>query len=226
MVSKIFRARGGGFWAVMKHAVLLGDSVFDNGAYVRGGPDVIRQLREKLPDQWQATLLAVDGSVVDGVQRQLERLPQAASHLVISVGGNDALEQAGVLSARASGVAEALNLLADAGERFERRYQEMLRAVSSRGLPFAVSTIYYPRFPEAQLQRIAVAALSIFNDVIIRRATVAGVPLLDLRLICNEAADYANEIEPSARGGEKIASAIVRLLTEHPFSQGRTQIFI
>ena len=29
----------------MPHVVLLGDSIFDNGAYTQGGPDVITQLR-------------------------------------------------------------------------------------------------------------------------------------------------------------------------------------
>lgn len=210
----------------MKHVVLLGDSIFDNGAYVRGGPDVIKQLRERLPEGWRATLLAVDGSVVEGVRRQLERLPPDASHLVISAGGNNALRHADILAAGANGVAEALNRVAEVGERFERQYEEMLRAATGTGLPVAVSTIYYPRFPEAQLQRIAVAALSIFNDAIIRCAFMAGLPLVDLRLVCNHPADYANEIEPSARGGEKIASAIARLLTEHEFARSRTEVFI
>jgi hypothetical protein len=210
----------------MKHVVLLGDSVFDNGAYVRGGPDVIAQLREKLPEGWRATMLAVDGSVVEGLHKQLERVPTDASHLVISAGGNDAIQHADILTARASGVAEALNLLADVGERFERRYQEMLRAAKRMGLPLAVSTIYYPRFPEAQLQRIAVAALTVFNDVIIRSAFTGGLPLMDLRLICNHPADYANEIEPSVRGGEKIALAIAEMVTGHEFERHRTEVFI
>ena len=33
----------------MKHVVLLGDSVFDNSAYVPNEPDVIEQLKRKLP---------------------------------------------------------------------------------------------------------------------------------------------------------------------------------
>jgi len=28
----------------MRHVVLLGDSIFDNAAYVHGGPDVVAQL--------------------------------------------------------------------------------------------------------------------------------------------------------------------------------------
>ncbi len=31
------------------HVVLLGDSIFDNGVYVPGGPDVVTQLRAELP---------------------------------------------------------------------------------------------------------------------------------------------------------------------------------
>ena len=33
----------------MSHVVLLGDSTFDNSAYVAGGPDVVAQLRAVLP---------------------------------------------------------------------------------------------------------------------------------------------------------------------------------
>jgi hypothetical protein len=44
-----------------------------------------------------------------------------------------------------------------------------------------------------------VAALSLFNDVIIAAAIHNSLPLLDLRLICSEAADYANEIDAAPR---------------------------
>src|SRR5688572_7849286 len=47
----------------MNHIVLLGDSVFDNAAYVAGSPDVVRQLREIVPPGWRATLQARDGAV-------------------------------------------------------------------------------------------------------------------------------------------------------------------
>src|ERR671921_2998431 len=55
------------------HAVLLGDSIFDNAAYVGGAPDVVQQVRTVLPEDWQASLLAVDGHVIAGVRRQLGR---------------------------------------------------------------------------------------------------------------------------------------------------------
>ena len=103
----------------MTHVVLLGDSIFDNAAYVRRGePDVVAQLRAKLPRDWKATLCAVDGAVTSGVLRQLGRVPSDASHLVVSVGGNDALQNMGVLREGARSVAEAMGKLAGVRERW------------------------------------------------------------------------------------------------------------
>ena len=209
----------------MSHVVLLGDSIFDNAAYVAAGaPDVVRQVRRRLPHGSSATLLAVDGSTTADARGQLRRLPGDATHLVVSVGGNDALGSGDFLAAPARSAGEALLGLADIGEEFERGYLAMLEEVLARGLPTAVCTVYHPRFPEAAFQRMAVAGLTIFNDCIIRAAFDRGLPLLDLRLVCTEEGDYANPIEPSARGGEKIALAIAELV-EHGFSGGRTEVF-
>ncbi len=72
----------------MNHIVLLGDSIFDNKSYVRGGLDVVAHLRQQMPDDWKATLCAVDGNVVENVQTQILSLPDDATHLFISAGGN------------------------------------------------------------------------------------------------------------------------------------------
>jgi hypothetical protein len=207
------------------HAVLLGDSIFDNAAYVGGGPDVVRQLRSRLPQGWRATLCAVDGAVTSDVLRQLERVPADATHLVISVGGNDALGHSHVLDQGARSMAEAILRLALIGEEFDRNYGAMLETVLRVGLPTGVCTIYDGRFPEPIRQRLAMAALTVFNDRITRHAFARGLPLIDLRLVCSEDEDYANPIEPSVRGGEKIASAIATMLARHDFEARRTRIF-
>ncbi|HXP62240.1 MAG TPA: hypothetical protein VN829_17215 [Dongiaceae bacterium] len=49
--------------------------------------------------------------------------------------------------------------------------------------------------------------------------------MIDLRLICTEPEDYANEIEPGVSGGRKIAAAILNLVQNHDFSGGRTVIY-
>ena len=211
----------------MGHLVLLGDSVFDNGAYVRPGePDVVRQLGGRLPRGWRATLAAVDGAVTGGVRGQLARLPPDATHLVVSIGGNDALRRQDVLELRVGSVAEALFRLAEVRDGFARDYRAMLDAVLGRGLPAAVCTIYDPRFPDPARQRGAVAALAAFNDAVTREAFGRGLPLVDLRLVCSDVADYANPIEPSARGGAKIALAIAELVLRHDFARRRSEVFV
>jgi lysophospholipase L1-like esterase len=189
------------------HAVLLGDSIFDNGVYVSGGPDVVQQLRDELPAGWRATLGAIDGDVTSGVARQLRSVPADATHLVVSVGGNDALGFSGVLQAPVGTVAEGLLLLAEAQRQFAPSYGAMLDAVLDAGLPTAVCTIYDTR-PSEPSHAVIRTGIAIFNDCITRAAFERGVPLLDLRLICTESGDYANPIEPSVQGGEKIARAI------------------
>ena len=207
------------------HAVLLGDSIFDNAAYTGGAPDVVQQLRRRLPQGWRATLGAVDGGTTESVREQLRRLPPDATHLIVSAGGNDALGHIDFLGAPTGSTAEALLGLADIAAGFERRYRDMLAGVLARGLPTAICTIYYPRFPDDTLQKVAVTALTVFNDCIIRAAFAHGIPLLDLRFVCTEEDDYADPIEPSARGGEKIARAIAELL-ELGFTDGRIGVFI
>jgi hypothetical protein len=194
----------------MQHIVLLGDSVFDNAAYVGGGPDVLLQVKQLLPVGWSATLGAIDGSVTTDVAAQLRRVPESASHLVVSVGGNDALRRSGLLAATARTVGEALGRIADARDAFEADYLEMLGNVLRAGLPTAVCTIYDPRFPDTRQRRVAMVALAAFNDVITRAAFSRGAALIDLRLVCNEDDDFANPIEPSVTGGQKIATAVAR----------------
>ena len=208
----------------MAHLVLLGDSIFDNAPYVGEQPEVIVQLRTKLPVGWNATLKAIDGDKIDNVYAQLE-LPEDATHLILSVGGNNALSHLNILNENLVSSAQVFSKLADISEQFEQQYQKLLQKILSFNVPTAISTIYYPNHSTIIERRIAIAALATFNDVIIRQAFGAGIPLIDLRLTCNEPQDYANPIEPSSIGGEKIANAIMNLVLEHNFSKPYTQVF-
>jgi hypothetical protein len=193
----------------MPHLILLGDSIFDNARYVPGQPDVVRQVQATLPEGWRASLLAVDGATTSSLERQLARLPGDATHLVISMGGNDALGASHVLYSQVPNVAEAVNRLGGAQARFAADYHTALEHAVATGLPTAICTIYdTPPRPE---QAIIRTALAVYNDVITRAAFRQGLPLIDLRLLLDEEADYANPIEPSARGGAKMANAIARL---------------
>lgn len=194
----------------MNRVVLLGDSVFDNAAYVGGKPDVVRQLRDALPPNSTADLRARDGAIIADIAGQLAQVPSNTTHLVVSAGGNDALRYSGIFEQRAETVATALAALGRIQHEFRSAYGRMLEAVLSRGLPTAVCTIYDPRYPDPARRAIAVAGLASLNDVITREAFARGVKLIDLRLVCSEDRDFANPIEPSTLGGAKIARAIAR----------------
>ena len=192
----------------MPHVILLGDSIFDNAAYTAGGPDVVSQLRKLLPSGWTTTLLAVDGHRTEDVNYQLDKLPNGATHLVLSVGGNDALSHTDLLTRPARSAAEVLTLLAHAAGEFEERYRGLIARLLQADLPLTVCTIYNGSFPDRDFQRIASTALSSFNDAILRVGFERRLTIIDLRLVCDDPADYANPIEPSSIGGAKIARAI------------------
>src|SRR5436190_11376774 len=105
----------------MKHIVLLGDSIFDNAAYVNGGLDVIGHLNSMLAPDWKATLLALDGSITSDVIAQISKIPASATHLIVSAGGNDGLSQAGVLQEPAASVASAVDKLAAIRSGFRQK---------------------------------------------------------------------------------------------------------
>lgn len=211
----------------MAHILLLGDSIFDNRAYVPPGTEVVLQLQARLGSAHQASLLARDGSVLADIAGQLQdmrRLRAAPTHLMLSCGGNDALGLVGSLQAPVRTVLEATDLLAEWQAGFRRDYRKMLDLVQSHGISLAVATIYdaVPGLG-AGLR----GALSLFNDVIMLEAVTRGLPVLDLRLVCPDAADYStvSPIEPSARGGGKIAVALAELLPGMDMRARRTVVY-
>lgn len=208
----------------MPHVVLLGDSIFDNASYVAGGPDVVTHLRALLPEGWRATLSAVDGATTHSMSIQYGRIPADATHLVLSIGGNDALMHIDILDRRVSSAAQALGMLADMRDAFADRYAGVLRELRGRGLPLTVCTIYEGNLGDARMQRLAATALTVFNDAILRHAVRAGLQLIELRLVCSDPADYANPIEPSVQGGAKIARAIARAVGANGKDGPRTEI--
>ena len=208
----------------MPHVVLLGDSIFDNARYVPDRPAVIDQLRQTLPPDWNATLLAVDGHVTDDVANQLTGLPADTTHLVVSAGGNDALGESIVLGEPACTVGEALGIIEDVRANFQRSYRAMLDELGRFDKPSVVCTVYdaIPTLGPAEK-----CALAMFNEIILREAFAAGLPVIDLRLVCSRPADYSHvsSIEPSATGGAKIARTIATVTTTHDFSQRRSTVY-
>jgi hypothetical protein len=215
----------------MPHLILLGDSILDNGRYTSGGPDVVSQVRGLLPAGWNASLLAVDGSTTENIKDQMQRLPKDATHLVLSVGGNDAIMNSSRFGWSLFGFGSeeppqnGLQALVEVSEEFAKSYGLVIELCLRPGLPLVVCTIYNCCFPEASYQRLVTAGLTVFNNAILSVAIERRLPVIDLRLLCSEPCDYANAIEPSSVGGEKIARAIVAVVAGPKEPAFRTAIF-
>jgi len=191
------------------HIALLGDSIFDNHSYTGGDPDVVSHLRDLLPAPWRATLCALDGSVCVDLPQQIAAVSADASHLVVSIGGNDALMNIDMLGLPVRSTAEALTLFGERIREFEADYRYVIDAAIELRRHTTVCTIYNGNLDAAQAP-LARIALMMFNDVILRFAIERRIDVIDLRLVCSDPADYANPIEPSGSGGRKIAAAIAR----------------
>src|SRR5713226_5694445 len=215
MIRKVNAAMNG-------HLALLGDSILDNGAYTEGGPDVVTHMRAVLPAGWRATLLALDGSLIGDLDGQLSDLPSDTTHIVVSVGGTNVLMNLDILRLRVRSEPEAPVKLGYRVALFERAYRVAIDRVVRLGKEMAVCTIYNANMDNetgaealgftTEEAAAALVILTTFNDAILRVAFEANLRVIELRLVCTEPAGYANAIEPSVQGGEKIARAIMRSL--------------
>src|SRR5437867_5887757 len=171
------------------HIALLGDSIFDNRAYTKGEADVASHLRHLLPSFAEVTLCAVDGSTTSDLDPQIRSVPSNASHIVVSIGGNDAMLNSDLLKTPVASTTEALSLFAKRIDQFEWAYIAAIEHVLSLNRRTAICTIYNGNQdpPEADLARVA---LMMFNDVILRCGFERHLSIVDLRLVCNEKTDY------------------------------------
>lgn len=196
-----------------RHVVLLGDSIFDNGLYVPGGPSVTEHVGRLLPSGDRVSLVAVDGATVSAMFQQVGRIPDDATHLVLSAGGNDALWTAGnIFHEESTDIRASLQRVGQLVAEFAAEYRRLIDELRALRLPLTVCTVY-DSVPGLDLSEIA--GLCVFNDTISRTAIAVGATLIDLRTICSEKTDYADTspIEPSASGGGKIARAIIQAVS-------------
>jgi len=195
------------------HLALIGDSTLDNAAYTASGPDVRAVLDDLFGDGVTVSLEAVDGARMRDIRHQIDTLPAETSHIVLSVGGNDALLSVDVLSRSVSTVGEAFRAIADIADQFAEDYRRCLRSVLDLGLPTTVCTIYPGDFSDTGQQRIIEAALTHWNHAIVQAALDHDCPAIDLGRVCDDPSDYVEQIEPNERGGRKIAGAIHAAVT-------------
>ena len=148
-----------------KKLLLLGDSVFDNKVYINPNEKSVEEhLKSKLDESiWDIAVEAVDGATTKTIEHQfnsMQTLPDSNSNIIVSIGGNDALNYVDNL--------DSLNLetLHTIKSQFYDDYTEAVHQIASEAHQFYLCTIYNPKFSDPVLQKKAEAGLSIFNVVI------------------------------------------------------------
>lgn len=213
--------------------ILLGDSIFDNAPYVDPGESVTEHLQNLFDQSMNLALtanvdlLAIDGSVMSDIPSQIQKVQSevndAKPFVFLSCGGNDLLgyQSSGLFSIPINTVAEGLQLLHEVRESFRKGYRKMLDSVQLVFSSLVVCTIY-DRVPH--LSGAEQTALSLFNEVILREATLRQLEVIDLRTICDQPEDYApcSPIEPSTYGAQKIAQAIFNQYASYKSNEQET----
>ncbi|MGB5079281.1 MAG: hypothetical protein WBO23_00885 [Burkholderiales bacterium] len=204
---------------VIQHLALLGDAL-QNIDFGHEQAEAVLVPRPRNP--WKLTVLDPPRVLR---QRSIQAIPRDATHIAICVDGGWAIETSGLLQGDAQSVRGALDSLATAADAFEEIYARLIAAALEAGLPTIVCTLVPARHLEASHQRVAAAALAIFNDRILRRAFAAGLSIVELRLVCDEDSDYASETLLSHAGVRKVANVARSALYEISREPGRTRVY-
>ena len=200
----------------MNRVVLFGDSIIDNKTYVSHGEFSVLEHLENISN-YEYIQVAYDGHTTFDVQNKQLHLSTIVkpSHIVLSVGGNDLLQNLSYLSkGPVSNVNEAVSgIQQHIFEPLEQRFETIIEELSSQRANLLICTVY-----EGDLGRTdefkdvldsSKIMVSSFNDIVYKTAKKYNADVLELREIFITSDDYANPIEPSHTGGEKLAKSIV-----------------
>ena len=197
-----------------RRLVLLGDSILDNGSYTSPAPDTTAHVRRKLDAGWTVECGARDGATMRQVAAQFMALPPGRPAVVVlSVGGNDLLETRQALPPATAPAARILSAFHQVAEDLGARYAKLLESLRPAADRWIVCTIYDVPLTDPEMALLSRVALATMNDHIQRAAWRHGAEVLELRDVCTRPEDFVLEIEPSAEGARKIATAIVNAVT-------------
>ena len=199
----------------MNKVTLLGDSIIDNKVYVESDELSVLEHLEHISDD-EFLQIALDGATTDHVlSSQLEHVSEEDTHTVLSVGGNDLLNNISFLTQdfrySPNRVLEQLRqMLLPINKNYEAIVQKL---TDYRATPLLCTVYEGDLVGSEEFDSIAESArsmVSFFNDSIYRIGSKYNIEVLELREIFVTSEDYANPIEPSHKGGQKFAKEIVR----------------
>jgi hypothetical protein len=183
--------------------VLLGDSILKNNSYVKNGQSIEDILREKKGDNLYC--LALNNSTIVDVYSQIDSIPVELNNentiIFLSSGGNDILSQ--YVDKHDSDVSDThiLNVIFIA-------YKKLVKSLKTKmnKAKIVLIDIYYPHSNQfSQYKHI----IQEWNKMIEKYAQEQSYGLIEISKRITESDDFTLSIEPSEKGGEKIAQSIL-----------------
>lgn len=206
-----------------RHVVLLGDTLLDAYRSIDKSPGKFEEaILPGTHDQWKLSVVSAARIERAGASSVL---PRDATHAMIFIEGNHAIEQSGLLDAGPDSFGRTLERLSIAADEFEATLNRLIHAAQAARLTIMVCTMFAPNYKNPARQRAAYAALAVFNDRVTKRAAEAGVALIDLRLTCNEPGDYDQPTLLSQAGVQKVANVIRYAMLELDAGTRRSEVF-
>ncbi len=183
--------------------VLLGDSILKNNSYVKNGQSIEDILREKKGDNLYC--LALNNSTVVDVYSQIDSIPIELNNenttVFLSSGGNDILSQ--YVDKHDSDVSDSnvLNVIFIA-------YKNMVKSllVKMNKVKIVLIDIYYPTSNQFSQYKPIVQE---WNKMLEKYAREKSYGLIQISKSVTASDDFTLSIEPSEKGGEKIARSIL-----------------
>ena len=186
-----------------KNIVLLGDSILNNSDYTfpkDSVPSLISKQLEKSPEKTLYNL-AKDGATINDCVNQLKSFPfelnNSETSVFISAGGND------ILNRRRTENAEITKLFT--------KYMDFIKSVKTKlnNTHIILLKLYYPVKPS---YKIYYPAITQWNQLLVKNSSTVGYSLLETDKLIILEEDIVYDIEPSAKGGKKIADAVITLI--------------
>ena len=206
-----------------RHVVLLGDALLEADISIDKTPGKFEDaLLPGTRDQWKISV--VTAAEIERAGSALV-LPADATHAIIFIEGNHAIEESGLLHSRSDTYGQKLEQLSLAADEFEHTLARLIHVAQAARLVIMVCTMFQPNHKDPVRQRTACAALAVFNDRVTKRAAEARVSLIDLRLICNEPEDYDKPTQLSQSGLQKAANVIRFAMLELGAGARRSEVF-
>ena len=199
----------------MNKVTLLGDSIIDNKVYVESDELSVLEHLENISDH-EFLQIALDGATTAHVlTSQLQHVTDDDTHTVLSIGGNDLLNNINFLTQDLRYSPNlVLEQLKDMLSPISKNYEAIVEKLTEFRATPLLCTIYEGDLVGSdEFDSIAESArsmISFLNDSIYRIGSRYNVDVLELREIFVTSEDYANPIEPSHKGGKKFAKQIVR----------------